>query len=55
MAFTKTGIGIFPPVQIDLPLPEIGEELDGMVWDGEKWIPVSESKSLEPSEDSVSD
>jgi hypothetical protein len=42
MAFKKTSISVTPPKQVDLPLPQIGEEKDGLVWDGEQWIPKAE-------------
>ncbi len=48
MAFTKTGIAVSRPqvVQLppplDMPNPEIGQELNGMVWDGEKWVEKKE-------------
>jgi hypothetical protein len=48
MAFTKTGIAVSQPQVVQLPLPldmpnpEIGQELNGMVWDGEKWVEKKE-------------
>jgi len=45
MAFTKTGIAVTPPQRVEIPrplTPEVGEERDGEVWDGEKWIPKTQ-------------
>ena len=44
MAFRKTSVGVTPPKPVDLPPPTVGEMKDGMVWDGEKWIPESDWK-----------
>jgi len=44
MAFTKTGIAVAAPrvvqlpLPMDLPEPKVGEEMNGMVWDGKEWI-----------------
>jgi len=41
MAMTKTGIAFRRPVQVYLPptkSPEVGEERNGRVWDGERWV-----------------
>jgi hypothetical protein len=37
MAFKKTSVGLTAPTPVD-PLPHIGDEKDGKVWDGEKWV-----------------
>ena len=49
MAFRKTSVAVEPPMTVDLPpIPVIGEiREDGMVWDGEKWIPKDEWKAPE--------
>jgi hypothetical protein len=49
MAFTKTGIGFAPIKTVDM-MPEIGEERDGQVWDGEKWVSKTEweTKRMKP-------
>lgn len=43
MGFTKTSVGLTAPTSVTPgtptdPLPRIGEEKDGQVWDGEKWV-----------------
>ena len=38
MAFRKTSIGVTPPTPVVLVAPQVGDEKDGMVWDGEKWV-----------------
>lgn len=50
MAFSKTGIGISPSKVCDLT-PEIGEERDGQIWDGEKWVSKAEweAKQAKPT------
>ena len=40
MAFIKTGIALSQPKPVELPT--IGEERDGKVWDGEKWVTKAE-------------
>ena len=47
MAFRKTSIGVTPPTPVDLAAPQVGDEKDGKVWDGEKWV-VAESETPEP-------
>ena len=44
MAFMKTGIAVTPTVVIDPKAkgPEVGEEKDGLVWDGLSWVPREE-------------
>lgn len=46
MAFAKTGISITPPqviaIEEKMALPEVGEERDGKVWDGSKWVSKAE-------------
>lgn len=41
MAFKKTSVGLTAPTPVD-PLPHIGDEKDGKVWDGEKWVSKAE-------------
>ena len=40
MAFIKTGIAVSQPKSVELPT--IGEERDGKVWDGGKWVTKAE-------------
>ena len=48
MAFRKTSVAVEPPTPVVLPAPTVGEiRDDGMVWDGEKWIPEDEWKARE--------
>jgi hypothetical protein len=42
MAFTKTSIGITSPTPVESPVPRRGDEKEGQVWDGEKWISKSD-------------
>jgi len=49
MAFTKTSVGITTPVSVDEPFartgeqdPRIGDERDGMVWNGNEWVTQAE-------------
>lgn len=39
MAFYKTGDALRKPFQTLLTVPKIGDERDGLVWDGEEWVP----------------
>lgn len=41
MAFIKTGIAVSRPKPVDVDVA-IGEERDGKVWDGEKWVTKAE-------------
>jgi hypothetical protein len=47
MAFSKTGVSVTVPraVPISRTEPEIGEEKDGQVWDGLRWVPKPEWES----------
>ena len=38
MAFRKTSIGLTPPTPVDSPIPREGDEKDGKIWDGDKWV-----------------
>jgi hypothetical protein len=42
MAFTKTSVGLTAPKAVDSPIPSVGEEKEGKVWDGEKWVTKEE-------------
>lgn len=42
MAFTKTSIAFRTPRPVEATTPTVGEERDGKVWDGEKWIEKAE-------------
>jgi len=55
MAFIKTGIAFNKPRAVtDISTlhtafsPQIGEEKDGNVWDGEKWVPKAEWEKRPP-------
>lgn len=59
MAHKKTGISVTPPVEVDpksimdTAPPKVGDERDGMVWDGEEWIPKDQWEATsgpEPTE-----
>jgi hypothetical protein len=41
MGFRKTSIALSTE-QVDSPLPRIGEEKEGQVWDGDKWVSKSD-------------
>lgn len=50
MAFAKTGVSITPPqiIAIEEKLtPEVGEERDGKIWDGVKWVSKAEWEARE--------
>ena len=44
MAFMKTSIAFSPPRTVESAKkpPEVGEERDGEVWDGEAWVKKAE-------------
>ena len=45
MAFIKTGIALSQPKTVDIASNvaiSVGEERDGKVWDGEKWVTKAE-------------
>ena len=50
MSFKKTGISVSPPVILDgapeaketPQTPTLGEEQDGKIWDGKKWVSPEE-------------
>jgi hypothetical protein len=48
MAFTKTSIAFRPPKRVEAaPPPEVGEERDGKVWDGDGWVTKAEWEARE--------
>jgi len=52
MAFVKTSVAysapnLFPRNTPSIPgHPEVGEEKEGRIWDGEKWVPKVEWDNL---------
>ena len=49
MGFVKTSVSVTPPEVMPSPPsppspPEVGEVRDGLMWDGDKWVPVPEDQ-----------
>jgi hypothetical protein len=42
----KTSEAVSRPVRATLPAPQVGEEREGRVWDGEKWVSKGEWEKL---------
>jgi hypothetical protein len=42
VAFIKTGIAVSKPKLVNANTAAVGEERDGKVWDGEKWVTKAE-------------
>ena len=49
MAFSKTGDALTQPEEVHVP--RVGEEKDGRVWDGERWVSKAEWEKQQASED----